>query len=155
MFPIPAYVKLYAAEWKVSVGNLLAGMFVAIAIFINHHRPALLHLELDEHKPVCSANFIKVASSSVHEPIGACCICQVLGAVGQQVFASNAVVGCGAGKVAQLAGIKLCGCVHKTVFLCVLTQCVFGPRVWATRMAVKPEQVAGFRLLFWGSDASV
>jgi hypothetical protein len=102
-----------------------------------------------------SGRGIERAYSGVHEPIGARSIRQVFGAIGQQVSAGDAVVSSGAGKVAKLAGIKLCGCVHKTVFLFVCTQCVFGPGVCATGMVVKPEQVAGFRLLFWGSDAGL
>jgi hypothetical protein len=102
---IPAGIQLDAAERKVGIGNLLASVLVAVAIFINHHRPALLHLQFDEHKPVGSANFIQMAGNSIHEPISTRRISQVFGAIGEQVFAGDAVVAGGARKLAQILGI--------------------------------------------------
>ena len=40
VFAIPAGVKRDAVHWKVCVWDLLAGMLIAIAVFINHHRTA-------------------------------------------------------------------------------------------------------------------
>ena len=57
MVSIPEGIKLNAAEREVGICYHLAGVFVAVAVFINHRRPAPLHIRLDEHEPVCSANF--------------------------------------------------------------------------------------------------
>ncbi len=119
MLTIPTGIQLNAAEQKVGIGNFLAGVFVAISILLNHHRPALPHLQFHEHKPVYSANFIQMAASSVHEPISTRRIGQVFGAIGEQVFAGDAIVACGACKLTQLLGNKNGGRVH------VLRSCVW------------------------------
>jgi hypothetical protein len=62
-------MQLDATEWKVGVGNFLAGVLMVVAVFINHHRPTLLHLQFYEYKPVSSANFIQMAGSSILKPI--------------------------------------------------------------------------------------
>ena len=56
MLSIPASVKLNGIRWEVGVGNLLAGVLVAVAVFVQHHRPDVVHLRLDHHKPVCGTD---------------------------------------------------------------------------------------------------
>ena len=69
MLAIPAGVQLDAAERKVGIGIFLAGELMAVAVFINHHRPALLHLQFDEHKLVGRTNFVQMAACSLLKPI--------------------------------------------------------------------------------------
>ena len=56
MLLVPAGVQRDFAQGKVCVGNRLPGMLVAIAILVDHLRPALRHLHTDQHKPILRAN---------------------------------------------------------------------------------------------------
>jgi hypothetical protein len=70
MLTIPAGIKLDAAEREICISNLLASVFVDVAVFIDHQRPALLQLEFNKHEPVLGANFIKVAGVwTSHGPV--------------------------------------------------------------------------------------
>jgi hypothetical protein len=112
MLTIPAGILFDAAERKVGIGNFLTGALMAVAVFINHHCPALLHLQFDVYKPIGRAYFIQVADSSVHESISNRRIGQVFGAIGEQVFAGDAVLASGAGELAQILSVKNGGWVH-------------------------------------------
>jgi len=51
-----------------TLGRVLAGMLLAIAVFIDHDRCPALHHDLDQYEPVIGANFIQVAGNGIHDP---------------------------------------------------------------------------------------
>ena len=102
---VPADVERNLLEGEVRIGNRLASVLLAIAVFIDHDRCPALHQHLDQHEPVIGADFIQVAGNGIHDPPALRSLTQVSGAIGQQVPTSNAVVLLGAGKLRHAAVI--------------------------------------------------
>ena len=102
--PIPAHVERDLGQREVCVGNHLAGVFMPIAVFIDHDSRTTLHQDLDQDEPVASADLIHVAGYGVHDPPALRALTQVASAIGQQVSAAQPVVVHGAGELGQ-AGV--------------------------------------------------
>jgi len=90
---IPAGVERDGVQGKVCIWNLLPGVFHVIAIFVDHHRPALSDLHVDHYKPVLSADLTQVAGNGIHHPKASRLFRQVLGAISQQMLATDPVIG--------------------------------------------------------------
>ena len=56
MLYIPTGVEGDPVQWKVRVGNVLTGVFIAIAIVVNHCGAVVLHRDLDLYEPITCAN---------------------------------------------------------------------------------------------------
>ena len=93
VFVIPAGVERHGVQQKICVGYLLPGVLMVIAIFVDHHRPALSDLHLDHYKPVLSANLTQVTGNGIHHPKASRLFRQVLGAISQQMLATDPVIG--------------------------------------------------------------
>ncbi len=89
---IPAGVKRDGVQGEVCVGYLLSGMLMIIAVLVEHNRSAFCDLHLDYDKPILCANFTQVAGNGIHHPKASRLFCQVLGAVRQQVPATDPVI---------------------------------------------------------------
>ena len=57
MLAIPAGIESDGVQGKVSVRDLLPGVFTTITVPIDHYSPALLDLNANRDKPVLSADF--------------------------------------------------------------------------------------------------
>lgn len=53
---IPAGIDSDGVQVKVSVRNLLPGVFMIITVLIDHYSPALRYFNADQYKPVLSTN---------------------------------------------------------------------------------------------------
>ena len=101
MAPIPANVERDLGQREVCVGNHLAGVFMPIAVFIDHDSRPALHQDLDQDEPVASAYFIHVAGYRIHDPPALRALTEVASTIGQQVSAAQLVVVHGAGELGQ------------------------------------------------------
>ena len=54
---------------KVCVGNLLTGVFLVIAILVDHLRPALCDFDPNQYKPILCADLSQVTGNRVHHPV--------------------------------------------------------------------------------------
>ena len=102
--PIPAHVERDLGQREVCVGNHLAGVFMPIAVFVDHDSRPALHHDFDQDEPVASAYLVHVAGYGVHDPPALRALTQVASAIGQQVSAAQSVVVHGAGELGQ-AGV--------------------------------------------------
>ena len=81
MLTVPAGVERDLSQGEVGVGDLLAGIFQPIAIFIDHRGPRVLGLHTHQNKPVRSADFAEVAGDGIHHPIALRVISEVLATI--------------------------------------------------------------------------
>jgi len=110
MLAIPAGIESDGVQGKVSVRNLLPGVFTTITVPIDHYSPALHYFNADQYKPICRANLTQVTGNGIHHPKALSLFSQVLGAICQQVPAADTVVLLCAGEIAQLCGIDFFHC---------------------------------------------
>jgi len=96
---IPAGVERDRVQGKVCVGNLLPGMLTVIAILVDHHRPALCDSDPNQHEPIPSADLTQVTGNGIHHPEALTLFCQILGAVRQQMPATDSVISAGASEL--------------------------------------------------------
>ena len=68
VFLIPAGVERDGVRGKVCVGDLLPSVFLVIAIFVDHHRPALCDLNVYHYKPVLNSDLTQVTGNGIHHP---------------------------------------------------------------------------------------
>ena len=106
VLPVPAGVERDLSQGEVGVGDVLAGMFQPIAIFVDHRGLRVLSLHTHQDKPVRSADFAEVAGDGIHHPIALRVVCEVLATICQQVSAAYAVVALGACELRQLGCVK-------------------------------------------------
>ena len=107
---IPAHVERDLGQREVCVGDNLAGVFMPIAVFIDHESRPALHQDLDQDEPVASAYLVHMAGYGVHDPPALRALTQVASAIGQQVSAAQPVVVHGAGELGQ-AGLIQAHCL--------------------------------------------
>ena len=101
MIPIPAHVERDLGQREVCVGNHLAGVFMPIAVFIDHDSRPALHQDFDQDEPIASAYLVHVAGYGVHDPPALCTLTEVASTIGQQVSAAQTVVVHGAGELGK------------------------------------------------------
>jgi len=118
---IPAGVQRDGVQGEVGVGDLLPGQLMVVAIFVDHHRPALRHRDTYQYKPVPGADLAEVAGHGVHHPKASGLLRQVLGAICEQVPAADSVVLLSAGELSQGAAVQ----VQLLEFLLCLHLCSF------------------------------
>ena len=121
MHRVPAGVQRDGLQGEVCVGDLLPGQLAVVAILLDHHRPALGHGDTYQHKPVPGADLAQVAGHCVHHPKASALLCQVLGAVCEQVPAADSVVLLSAGELSQGAAVQ----AQRGEFLLCLHLCAF------------------------------
>ena len=82
-------------------------MLFAIAVLVNHCRPVVVdsHAHLD--KPVIGADLAQVTGNRIHHPKTLSLFSQVLGAIGQQMPATDSVIALSAGEVWKLACVEI------------------------------------------------
>ena len=117
---VPAGVQRDVVQGEVGVGDLLPCQRMVIAILVDHHRPALGHGDTHQHKPLPSADLAEVAGHCVHHPKASRLLCQVLGAVCEQVPPADSVVLLSAGELSQGAAVQ----AQRGEFLLCLHCCV-------------------------------
>ena len=83
MLGVPDSVEREVSEREVRVGDRLACQFSTIAILIAHGGALILNFDANYDKPILSANFCDMAWDSVHDPVAARLLGQVLGAICQ------------------------------------------------------------------------
>ena len=120
---IPAGVERDGVQRKVCIWNLLPGVFLVIAIFVDHHRPALCDLHLDHYKPILSADLSQITGNGIHHPKASAILRQVLSSIGEHVTATDSVIrtsACelGHGKAVQSQLLKFSVCFHLCVPVC-------------------------------------
>ena len=120
MLRVPAGVQRDGLQGEVGVGDLLSGQLAVVAILVDHDRPALGHRDTYQYKPVPGADLAEVAGHSVHHPEASALLCQVLGAVCEQVPAADSVVLLSAGELSQGAAVQ----AQRGEFLLCLHCCV-------------------------------
>ena len=108
--PIPANVERDLGQREVCVGDHLAGMFMPIAVFVDHDSRPALHQDFDNDEPVASAYLVHMAGYGVHDPPALRALTQVASTIGQQVSAAQPVVVHGAGELGQ-AGLIQAHCL--------------------------------------------
>ena len=108
--PVPTHVERYLGQREVCVGDHLAGVFMPIAVFVDHDSRTALHQDLDQDEPVASAYLIHVAGYGVHDPPALRTLTEVANTIGQQVSAAQPVVVHGAGELGQ-AGLIQAQCL--------------------------------------------
>ena len=95
MLAVPAGVERDLSKREVCVGYLLASVFIAIAILIDHQCPGIVHSGVHHDEPIRSSYFTEVAGDGIHHPVALRLVCEVLGSISQQVPAADAVVALG------------------------------------------------------------
>ena len=65
---LPAHVERDLGQREVSVGNHLAGVFMPVAVFVEHDSRPALHHDFDQDEPIVGAYFIHMAGNRVHDP---------------------------------------------------------------------------------------
>jgi hypothetical protein len=79
----------------------------AIAIFNSQLSGEALDSQSDKHKPICSAKLQQIARGNFKKPVSTGSLSQVLGPVGDQAFAVQAVLVLGTSELGQRCRVEL------------------------------------------------
>ena len=82
-------------------------MLFAIAVLVDHCRPVVVYSHAHLDKPVIGADLAQVTGNRIHHPKTLSLFSQVLGAIGQQMPATDSVIALSAGEVRKLGCVEI------------------------------------------------